>query len=304
METLYPEKNPIVVPKKIKLLRTMHDYLFVTFGVLLYAVGWTIFQLPLQLTPGGVPGIASLIFYATGLPVEYSYFAINGSLLVISILILGWKFSMKTVYAFCIMMLVLPTVQALCSKYGIKIDIDPFAAAMMGGGCCGAGIGVAFSVGGSLGGTDIVAAVVNKYKPTLSLGRIGMYCDIIIVSVSYFVVAQGENVFYSFVVLVVACIMLDFVVNRSRQSVQYMIISKHYEEIGRRIINSPNRRGCTILHGEGFYTGNDVKVLFVLTRRSESQIIFRLIKDVDPHAFVSQSNVVGVYGNGFDNIVV
>jgi uncharacterized membrane-anchored protein YitT (DUF2179 family) len=128
--------------------------------------------------------------------------------------------------------------------------------------------------------------------------------DVIIVSCSYFVVSHTENVFYGYVVLVVTSLMLDFVVNRSTQSVQFFIISEKYEEIARLINAMPTHRGCTVIDGTGFYSGRPVKLLFVLTRKREATQVFRLIKDTDPMAFVSQANVNGVYGNGFDRIKV
>lgn len=302
METISGRPSP-PVPRKKQILREIHDYLFVAIGILMYAVGWTIFELPIEITGGGVPGISSVVYYATGIPVQYTYFTINGILLILSVIVLGWKFSVKTIFACIMMTLVLPIIQNLVNDYHFNLDIDPFASAILGGAFCGAGIGVAFSNNGSLGGTDIIAAIINKYRD-ISLGRVGLYLDVIIVSCSYFVVSHTENVFYGYVVLVVTSLMLDFVVNRSTQSVQFFIISEKYEEIARLINAMPTHRGCTVIDGTGFYSGHPVKLLFVLTRKREATQVFRLIKDTDPMAFVSQANVNGVYGNGFDRIKV
>jgi uncharacterized membrane-anchored protein YitT (DUF2179 family) len=302
METISGRPSP-PVPRKKQILREIHDYLFVAIGILMYAVGWTIFELPIEITGGGVPGISSVVYYATGIPVQYTYFTINGILLILSVIVLGWKFSVKTIFACIMMTLVLPIIQNLVNDYHFNLDIDPFASAILGGAFCGAGIGVAFSNNGSLGGTDIIAAIINKYRD-ISLGRVGLYLDVIIVSCSYFVVSHTENVFYGYVVLVVSSLMLDFVVNRSTQSVQFFIISEKYEEIARLINAMPTHRGCTVIDGTGFYSGRPVKLLFVLTRKREATQVFRLIKDTDPMAFVSQANVNGVYGNGFDRIKV
>ncbi|MBQ9287608.1 MAG: YitT family protein [Bacteroidaceae bacterium] len=302
METISGRPSP-PVPRKKQILREIHDYLFVAIGILMYAVGWTIFELPIEITGGGVPGISSVVYYATGIPVQYTYFTINGILLILSVIVLGWKFSVKTIFACIMMTLVLPIIQNLVNDYHFNLDIDPFASAILGGAFCGAGIGVAFSNNGSLGGTDIIAAIINKYRD-ISLGRVGLYLDVIIVSCSYFVVSHTENVFYGYVVLVVTSLMLDFVVNRSTQSVQFFIISEKYEEIARLINAMPTHRGCTVIDGTGFYSGRPVKLLFVLTRKREATQVFRLIKDTDPMAFVSQANVNGVYGNGFDRIKV
>ncbi|MBR6989280.1 MAG: YitT family protein [Bacteroidaceae bacterium] len=302
METISGRPSP-PVPRKKQILREIHDYLFVAIGILMYAVGWTIFELPIEITGGGVPGISSVVYYATGIPVQYTYFTINGILLILSVIVLGWKFSVKTIFACIMMTLVLPIIQNLVNDYHFNLDIDPFASAILGGAFCGAGIGVAFSNNGSLGGTDIIAAIINKYRD-ISLGRVGLYLDVIIVSCSYFVVSHTENVFYGYVVLVVTSLMLDFVVNRSTQSVQFFIISEKYEEIAKLINAMPTHRGCTVIDGTGFYSGRPVKLLFVLTRKREATQVFRLIKDTDPMAFVSQANVNGVYGNGFDRIKV
>ena len=302
METISGRPSP-PVPRKKQILREIHDYLFVAIGILMYAVGWTIFELPIEITGGGVPGISSVVYYATGIPVQYTYFTINGILLILSVIVLGWKFSVKTIFACIMMTLVLPIIQNLVNDDHFNLDIDPFASAILGGAFCGAGIGVAFSNNGSLGGTDIIAAIINKYRD-ISLGRVGLYLDVIIVSCSYFVVSHTENVFYGYVVLVVTSLMLDFVVNRSTQSVQFFIISEKYEEIAKLINAMPTHRGCTVIDGTGFYSGRPVKLLFVLTRKREATQVFRLIKDTDPMAFVSQANVNGVYGNGFDRIKV
>lgn len=302
METISGRPSP-PVPRKKQILREVHDYFFVAIGILMYALGWTIFELPIEITGGGVPGISSVVYYATGLPVQYTYFAINGILLILSVIILGWKFSIKTIFACILMTLVLPIIQNLVNYYNFNLDIDPFASAILGGAFCGAGIGVAFSNNGSLGGTDIIAAIINKYR-NISLGRVGLYLDIVIVSCSYFVVSHTENVFYGYVVLVITSLMLDFVVNRSTQSVQFFIISDKYVEIAKLINAMPTHRGCTVIDGTGFYSGRPVKLLFVLTRKREATQVFRLIKDTDPMAFVSQANVNGVYGNGFDRIKV
>ncbi|MCD7816633.1 MAG: YitT family protein, partial [Bacteroides sp.] len=173
---------------------------------------------------------------------------------------------------------------------------------VLGASFCGAGIGVAFSANGSTGGTDIIAAIVNKYRD-ISLGRVILICDVIIITSSYLVLKDWEKVVYGYVVLIISSFMLDQVVNSSRQSVQFFIISSKYEEIGHRI-NKDMHRGVTFIDGVGCYTHNNVKLMFVLAKKRESNTIFRLIKDIDPNAFVSQSAVIGVFGEGFDRIKV
>ena len=172
-------------------------------------------------------------------------------------------------------------------------------ASIIGAIFCGSGVGLGLAFNGSTGGTDIVAAVVTKYRD-ISLGKVILLCDIIIITSSYLVFHDWEKVIYGYVVLCVTAFCIDQVVNSRRGSVQFFIISNHYEEIAKRINMEPHR-GVTVLNAQGFYSGNDVKMLFVLAKKRQSVQIFHIINEVDPHAFVSQSRVIGVYGEGFDH---
>lgn len=281
--------------------REVKDYLIIALGMILYGIGWTVFLLPNDITTGGVPGIASIIYFATGFPVQYSYFAVNFFLLLLSLKILGLKFSLKTIFAVFTLTFFLSVIQKVTSGLTLLQD-QPFMACILGASFCGGGIGIAFTANGSTGGTDIVAAIINKYR-NVSLGRVMLICDLIIISSSYLVLHDLEKVVYGFVTLYVSSFMVDQIVNGARQSVQFFIISNKYEEIGRHI-NKDMHRGVTIIDGTGLYTGAGVKMMFVLAKKRESNTIFRLIKDIDPDAFVSQSAVIGVYGEGFDHIKV
>jgi uncharacterized membrane-anchored protein YitT (DUF2179 family) len=179
---------------------------------------------------------------------------------------------------------------------------QPFMASVLGAVFCGCGVGLGLSSNGSTGGTDIIAAIINKYRD-ISLGRVIMICDVIIITSSYVVLKDWERVIYGYVVLYITAFCIDQVVNSMRRSVQFFIISDKHEEIGRRINMDPHR-GCTVIDAHGFYSGKDVKMLFVLAKRRESAKIFQLIDEIDPTAFVSQSAVIGVYGEGFDRFKV
>ena len=294
-------KPTLSITSRQLMLREMHDYLMIALGMLFYAIGWTVFLLPNDITTGGVPGIASIVYWATGINVQYTYFAINGGLLIASLIVLGWKFSVKTIFAVIVMTTILPIIQSATSNLHLLQD-QPFMACVIGASFCGSGIGIAFSANGSSGGTDIIAAIINKYRD-ITLGRVILMTDMIIISSSYFVLHDWEKVVYGFATLYISSFVLDQVVNSARQSVQFFIISKKHEEIGRRI-NKDLHRGVTVIDGTGLYTGLGVKMMFVLAKKRESTTIFRLIKDIDPEAFVSQSAVIGVYGEGFDHIKV
>ena len=285
---------------KALFLTELRDYVMIFIAMMSYCIGWTIFLLPNDITTGGVPGISSIIFWGMGIPVQWTYFVINAVLLVVALRILGWKFCVKTVYA--VTVLTVATTLVTANYHGTLLHDQPFMASIIGAVFCGSGVGLGLASNGSTGGTDIIAAIVNKYRD-ISLGRVILICDVIIITSSYLVLKDWEKVIYGYVVLYVTAFCIDQVVNSRRSSVQFFIISNKYREIGERINREPHR-GCTVIDAQGFYSGHDVKMLFVLAKRRQSEQIFRIINDVDPHAFVSQSAVIGVYGEGFDRFKV
>lgn len=282
-------------------IRELKDYLTIALGMALYSVGWTVFLLPNDIMTGGVPGIASIVYFATGLPVQYVYFGVNVFLLILSLKILGWRFSVKTIFGVFSLTFFLSVVQAFTEGV-VLLKSQPFMACVLGASFCGSGLGLAFSSNGSAGGTDIVAAIVNKYR-NITFGRVMMFCDTVIITSSYFVLQDWEKVVYGFVTLSICSYVLDRVVNSARQSVQFIIISKRYEEIG-RAINHAMHHGVTVIDTMGMYTGQSQKMIFVMAKKRQSTNIFRIISDIDPKAFVSQSAVIAVYGEGFDHIKV
>jgi len=276
------------------------DYAMILIAMLSYCIGWAVFLLPNNITTGGVAGVTSILFWATGIPVQLSYFVINAVLLLFALRILGLRFCVKTIFAVVVLTL---AVGIVSENYNAHLLADqPFMAAIIGAVFCGCGVGLGLSNNGSTGGTDIIAAIVNKYRD-ISLGRVILICDVVIITSSYFVLKDWEKVIYGYVVLYVTAFCIDQVVNSMRRSVQFFIISDKYQEIGQRINKEPHR-GCTIIDAHGFYSGREVKMLFVLAKRRQSDVIFRIINEVDPKAFVSQSAVIGVYGEGFDRFKV
>ena len=290
-------KPTLLVTSRQVMFREMKDYLMIALGMILYGIGWTVFLLPNDITTGGVPGIASIVFWATGFPVQYTYFLINAVLLMLALKILGFKFSIKTIFAVFTLTFFLSLIQKLTADMHLLQD-QPFMACVLGASFCVSGIGIAFSSNGSTGGTDIIAAIINKYRD-ITLGRVMMICDMIIITSSYFVLKDWEKVVYGFVTLYVCSFVLDQIVNSARQSVQFFIISKKYQEIGKEI--NALHRGVTVIDATGLYTGQEQKMMFVLAKKRQSTTIFRIINDIDPTAFVSQSAVIGVYGEGFDH---
>lgn len=282
-----------------KLYNHAQDYLIIILGTLLYGFSFNAFILSNEIVTGGVSGICAIIFFATSIPVSVSYFLINSVLLVIAFKILGIKFLIKTIVGVISLSLSLSFFEWVLDGKPI-IDGEPFMAILIGGALCGSGLGLIFSVSGSTGGTDIIAAIINKYK-NISIGTALFFCDFFIISSSYFLFQDVEKIVFGFVEMGVSNYVLDMIINRNKQSVQFLIFSQKYEEIAERIIRD-TQRGCTFLEGQGGYSKNPMKVIVLIARKSESLTIFRLVKDVDPNAFISQSFVRGVYGEGFDQL--
>lgn len=293
------------------------DYLFITVGLMMYAVGVNAFQLPYQITGGGVAGIGAILFYGFNIPQAYTFFVINIFLLILAIKTLGWKFCVKTIYAVVALTFILEACRQGFAAYGAShasefvlspngmpqiVKNDAFMSTILGAAIEGIGLGIVFLNNGSTGGTDIIAAIVNKYRD-VTLGQVIMFFDILIISSSALLPDIGiSQMLYGYTTLIITSFMLDYVIDRGRQSVQFFIFSKKYAEIADAITSTG--RGVTMLDGEGWYTHTSRKVLVVLAKKRESTSIFRFIKSVDPQAFVSQSKVIGVFGEGFDRIKV
>lgn len=300
--------------EKAKVMREVKDYFYITLGLISYCLGWAAFLLPYQITTGGVTGIGAIIYYATGFPIQWSYFIINAVLMTFAIRILGPKFSIKTTYAIFMMTFLLWSLQLLVNTYATAPDVTPdgqplllgvgqdFMACIIGAAMCGVGLGIVFNYSGSTGGTDIIAAIVNKYKD-VSLGRMIMICDVFIIGSCYLIFHDIRRVIFGFVTLFIIGVVLDWIINSARQSVQFLVFSQKYDEIADKVIKDTHR-GVTVLDGTGWYSKNEVKVLVVLAKKRQSLTIFRLIKNIDPNAFISQSSVIGVYGEGFDQLKV
>jgi uncharacterized membrane-anchored protein YitT (DUF2179 family) len=279
---------------------SIREYIFIAFGLLMYSAAWKGFLLPHLITGGGVTGIGAIIFYATKIPIFVTYFAINFVLLVIAVRTVGLAFSLRTIYGVAILTLFFAVLPQAVPGTFVGAE-DNFMACVIGGLLAGAGIGIVFLANGSSGGTDIIAKVVNKYR-NVTLGRVLLYCDVLIICSSYFFdFGSLEKIVYGLSTMAISTIAVDMVINGVRQSVQFFIFSKEYEQIATKI-NEDVHRGVTILDGMGWYSKEPVKVVTVIARKNESVKIFRIVKDIDPNAFISQSSAIGVYGKGFDMI--
>lgn len=282
------------------LLKQARDYFMIVLGLAIFSFGFTAFVLPQQVVTGGMVGVASLLYYAFGWNVAVSNFGINALLLVLAFKSVGRQFTLRTVFGATAVSLLIGVMQPLFPH--TLVDQQPFMNMVIGAVLCGVGIGTTYAHNGSSAGSDTIAAVVTKYS-NVSFGRIMIYCDLTIVSCSYLVFHSIDKIVYGIIFLITYSFIADSVINSNRQAVQFLIFSEKWEDIA-NAINNVAKRGCTLLHGTGWYTKHDVKILLVLCRQLESDHIFQIVKSIDPKALITQTYVKGIYGLGFDELKV
>jgi uncharacterized membrane-anchored protein YitT (DUF2179 family) len=283
--------------QKNKYWKTIRSYAIITIGLFINAISWNAFLIPSKIVGGGVTGLATLIYFATDLPVAVSYLAINTVLVLLAIKILGRGFGLKTIYAILALTLFFSLVPEFITEPFVN---DRFMAAIIGGILGGLSIGIVFTQGGSSGGTDIIALIIAKYR-NVSVGRIILLCDIAIIASSFFIFRSIETIVYGYVTMGVFSYVIDLVIMGSKQSVQIFIFSKSNHLIADRIGNEIGR-GVTVIKGQGWFTKTETDILMVIVRKYEIQHIFKTVKEIDKDAFISLANATGVYGKGFDSI--
>ncbi len=291
-----------VLSKKVWM--STRDYVMIVFGIFLYALGFAAFIFPYKVVMGGLAGFGSVVYFVSdkflgfGIPVAITMYTSNLILLALAYKSVGKQFVWRTIFGAAVISLFIGILTPFFPEPVVKDQ--PFMSVVIGAIMCGLGIGMAFVHNGSTGGTDIVAAMVSK-KTNVTIGRTMLYCDMCIISSSYLIFHEVDRVVFGFVILVITSFVTDMVVNTNRQAIQFTIFSAHWEEIA-DAINREANRGCTVLTGLGWFTKHEVKMLIVMCRKIEAVTIFRIIKSIDNNAFITQANVNGVYGNGFDTI--
>lgn len=283
--------------QKSNFSESIRSYIVITIGLFIGALAWTGFIIPSGIVGSGVSGIATMIYFTTGFKVGYSVFLINTVFLLLSLRVLGFSFGIKTLYGITVISFFLWLFQSIITE---PLVSDRFMCAIIGGIMAGAGAGMILSRGGSTGGTDILAMMINKYK-NYSPGQLLLTIDVIIISSSYFLEHSIEQVVYGFVTMGVSAYVIDMIIEGSKQSVQIVIFTQKPDLIRKEVIHSLDQ-GLTVINATGGYSNEDVKILMVLAKKRDSQSILKMIKHVDPDAFISMGSVMGVYGQGFDKI--
>lgn len=302
---------------KSSLWTTLREYGLVSIGVIAYALGWSIFLLPNNLIGGGVSGFASILFYATGIPMGVTYLVLNIILLLVGTKILGTGFGGKTIYAVLATAVMLAVMPGLIPKdfiHEFALSNGKLICTILGGIIAGLGIGLSISQGGSTGGTDIVALLWCKFHAA-SPGRVILIIDVIIILSSLLFPSYTDSgevlpfaeklavVVYGLIQVTVSGYAVDMYLSGSKQSVQAFIFTKKVKEISDAVAFDM-KRGVTIIPAKGWYSKEDKEVIMVVTRKTDLNLLLRYVKTIDPDAFLSVSSVMGVYGKGFDTIKV
>jgi len=281
------------------LWKEIKAYLIITLGLAFGAIGWTGFIIPSEIVGGGLTGIASIIYFVLNIDVGITTLVINIFLIILATKLIGASFGIKSIYSVVVFSLFL-------SLFGTIIDAplvsERMMAAVTGGIMCGIGGGFVFAYGGSAGGTDIIAMIINKFH-NYSLGRLLLAMDVIIILSSYPLFRSIETMVYGFMTIAIIAYAIDLVISGNKQTVQFFIFSRKHKELAEQIVYT-GKKGLTILPAIGGYTGENIKILLVYARKKESPILYRIIKSVDPEAFITVGSVMGAYGEGYDELKI
>ena len=291
--------------EKSKVLNFLWDYFLMTIGAVIFCMAWTSIIIPTGLASGGLTGLCTIIEYATNgaIPMGIPYWIMNIGLLVIGFLSLGRAFGIKTIYVIVltsVLFNVLPQFEAL-KFYGFVENDEKLLAALIGAAMEAVGLGVVLLRGGSSGGTDIVAMIINKYWP-VSPGRVYLYTDIFIIASLFLLPDKGLiDVVYAYIIMLGFSFGIDFVLLGNKSSVQILVFSSKYQEIADHMIHVMHR-GVTALQSVGWYSQKESKVLLIVARKYQMNEVIKEVKSIDPKAFVSVSTAMSVFGEGFEEV--
>ena len=290
--------------KNKNLLKEIKPYLIITFGMLIYSFAATGFLVPHKIVGGGATGISTVLFYLFGIPVGVGYALVNIILLVIAMKILGPKFGIKTIFAIAVGSIFLGIMQPLMPVDGILPD-EKFMSTIIAAMLTGLGIGIAISVGGSTGGTDIIAMLVTKYH-NVSPGKILMFCDFCVIAMTLLIYDHIDReavggLIYGYVMMGIVSFTVDYVLTGKTQSAQLFIFTDKFGEVARELTNQVHR-GVTLIDAKGWYSGQDKKIILMVARKHEASDVLRIAKQVDPNVFMTMAPVMGVFGKGFDEV--
>jgi len=282
-----------------KIFHEIKSYFLLTFAIFMSCIGWAGFIIPSGIVGGGITGLASTFHFLWQWDIGLTVLIFNSALVLLAIRILGFSFGIKSVYG---IILFAGFLSLLVKRFDAPVVSDTLMATLIGASLAGTGSGIIFINGGSTGGTDIIAMIINKYR-NISLGKLMLMLDVVIILSSYLIFHNIEKVMYGFITMAIFGYAVDMVISGNKSTVQLFIISQKFKEISDNIVKTTDK-GVTILDGIGGYTGDQKKVLMVISKKRTAPVLFKIIKNIDPNAFVTMSTVSGVYGKGFDQIKI
>ncbi len=282
-----------------KVMSVLWDYFLMTVGSVIFCMAWTSFVIPNGVASGGLTGLCTIIQYGTGIPIGWTYPVLNVVLLLLGFLALGKGFGIKTVYVIALTSLLFDILPQF-PQLEVMMD-EKLLVALVGGLMESVGIGLVLQRGGSTGGTDIIAMMINKYWP-VSPGKVYLYTDIFIISSVLLVPDKGlVDMIYAYVMMLGFSFGVDYVLLGNKSSIQILIFSSKYQEIADHMINNV-QRGVTALESVGWYSQMESKVLIVIARKNQMNEIVNEVKSIDKKAFISVSTAMSVYGEGFEEV--
>ena len=288
-------------------LHTIWEYIILTVACFIFAMAWECFMIPNGMSAGGLMGLCTILQYATGglIPAQYTYFGINALLIIVAVMAMGIGFGLKTIWCIVFSSVAMHIVSGLSVLHAIPGSFffmeERLLIPVVAGVFESVGLGLVLRYGGSTGGTDIIALMINKYWP-VSLGTVFLLSDVVVCGLLLCLPEKNfSDMCYGLTEVVIFSLVIDIVVGGKRSSCQLMVFSEKYDSIADHIIKNMDR-GVTVLKAQGWFTKSDKNVLLILINQRQLSDLSRVIKEIDPRAFMSISPTHNVYGEGFEEI--
>lgn len=277
------------------------DTLFILAGSLIFAASVNVFTAPNNLAPGGLTGLATIVNYASAdrFPIGITILVLNIPIFIWAFVEGGWRFVAKTIAATVASSLAIDFAAPFMPAY----RGDMLLTTVFGGFLAGLGLALILSRGATTGGTDMIATLLGKHFPHLSMGRLLLAIDMVIVVFSAFVYRNYESPLYAAIVIFITSKVIDTVLYgfSSATGKMMFIISPKNLEIADRIMSELDR-GVTELKARGCYTKQDNGVLLCAVRRQEVHKTYRIVHELDPNAFIIVGEAGEINGEGFREI--
>ena len=280
----------------MKFISKIQEFLILIIGCFLMAFSINAFLDPHGIAPGGVTGLAIVINDLTNIPIWLINLLFNIPLFLFAFKLLK-KDTIKTFLGIAFLTLFLKIIP--CNS--VQITDDVLLSAFFGGIIMGISLGLIFRINGSTGGTDLLALIIHHFFPSINPPKLTGLADACIVVLSGVVSQNIEVALYSAIALYVTVKVSDMIVEGVHTSATFIIVSDKYEEIG-KIVNEVMDRSATMINGTGFYTKQNKTLLFVAISKREIVMFKKMIKQIDPNAFIMVTNNLETVGEGFKEL--